>query len=87
MSKKCIFVVKDDTFGIVAMYKEEIDSEIRSFEDSDMDLTFETIGKLIFPESGPTIDFDANKLEWYRPEFNTLENVTNALIAITKRFI
>ena len=87
MSKKCIFVVKDDSVGILALYREEIEAEIRTFEAEDRDLDFETIGKLTFPESGPTINFNSDQIEWYRLEFKTLENITNALVAITKRIV
>ena len=51
MSRLCIFVVKDDNVGIVALYKEEIEAEIRAFESEDRDLDFTTIGNPRFINS------------------------------------
>lgn len=62
--RKYIFILKYDDGKIRALYKEDVESEIKEHEDYGIELPFTAIGKLKEPKSINDID----PIDWYVPK-------------------
>lgn len=79
MENNYIFVMEFNDDKIRAGRKEEIDSEIKYYEESNTELPFKIIGKIKEPQS---VGFSENLIEWYegKPETRIIHHAVIAII-------
>jgi hypothetical protein len=87
MKKSSIFVCQmEETGEIFAGRQNDVEQEIRTYEDLDQDLPFTTIGKIDEPPSGLPIGFDAGLIEWFdknkMPDRSTIDKAVLKIVGL-----
>lgn len=89
MEKKYIFVCQMEESGqIFAGRKEDVDNEIRNFEEKEEDLPFTVIGKIEEPSFGLPLGFSERLIDWYdkekMPDRDTIDAGVLAIVEIIR---
>lgn len=73
-----LFFCQNDEGDIFVNTKEEVDTELKVFEELDEDINFEVFAKI--PLSRLTFDTVISDIEWYKPD-TTIETKNRAIMA------
>lgn len=82
--KHYVFIVQNDDDELVAGRQSDIDSAIRDSEESNRDIDFKVIGRIIEP-AGPNtlpVDFNEKQIEWYEDGEKDAKFIKRAVLAI-----
>lgn len=78
----------EETGEIFAGRKEDVELEIRTFEEKGKDLPFSVIGKIEEPPFGLQLGFNERLIQWYDtkavPETETIDRAVLAIIELIR---
>ena len=87
MKKNTIFVCQmDESDEIFVGSSQDVEMEIKSYEDNDLDLPFKTIGSIEIPEFGLPVGFDERLIKWFdKDKMPSKKVIDNAVLKIVER--